>query len=158
MNIQDHINKERDSIQAKELQKFLKKVKAVLFIPKENDGPDKEFALLSFVLDTETYVRFKDYGINKTIVNLLDNKFPILSINVEETSSLVGLSIVDKDSGLRFSLPDQPLSEPMLKFLENTNHDDKIPVVLGFVESDHLVFDKNIKSNFLIILDGYIFE
>jgi len=158
MKTEGFTNNEQNSLQAKELQKFFDKVKAVLLIPKESNAEEREFAMLALVLDSGTYFNFKDYGINKIIVDLLDNKYPILSIKVDDNTNLVGLSITDKNSGLTFILPDQPMGEVLLKFLKSTEHHDKIAVMLGFFEGDHLVFDKNIKSNFLIVLDGYIFE
>ena len=151
-------NNEQDSLQAKELQKFFNKVKGVILIPKGSKLSLMDYALLCLVLDEETYINFKHYGINNIIIGLLDNKYPLLSIKTEDNNNMVGLSIVDKDSGLIFKFPDQGMSEPLVKFLQETNHDDKIPIMLGYFNGDNLVFDQTIKSNLLLILDGYIFE
>jgi hypothetical protein len=151
-------NNEQDSLQAKELQKFFSKVKGVMLIPKGSKLQLMDYAVLCLLLDEETFINFKDYGINKIIVDLLDNKYPLLSIKTEDSNTMVGLSIVDKDCGLTFKLPDQSISESLFKFLQETNHDDRIPIMLGYFKGDNLVFDQTIKSNLLLILDGYIFE
>ena len=152
----DGANNEQNSLQAKELQKFFNKVKGVLLIPKKGNVEDGESAILGLVLDSATYFKFKDHGIGKNIVDLLDNKYPLLVIRLNENANIVELSIKDKNSALAFTLPDQPMGQALLKFLESTKPNDKIPVMLGYFEGDILVFEKSIKSNVLIVLDGYL--
>jgi hypothetical protein len=66
-------------LQAKELQKFFNEIKGVMLMPKSKD---LEFPMLGIVLNKENYLNFKDYGINKIITSLLDDKFPVLSIKI----------------------------------------------------------------------------
>jgi hypothetical protein len=151
-------NNEQDSLQAKELQKFFNKVKGVMLIPKGSKLRLLDYPVLCLVLSKETFINFKDYEINKIIVDLLDDKYPVLSIKTHDDSKIVGLSIKDLDTGLTFKFPDQPAAAPLLKFVEATNHDDKIPIMLGFFNGEHIAFDEDAKNNVLLVLDGYVFE
>ena len=142
-------------LQAKELQKFFNEIKGVILMPKSKDF---EFPMLGVLLSKENYLNFKDYGINKIITNLLDDKFTVLSIKIVEKSPAVGLSIIDKDSGLKFQLPAQPMGQALVTFLEITKYNDKIPMMLGFFDGDLISFEQDIKTNTLLVLDGYVFE
>lgn len=155
MSVKIEKNNDRDSFAAKELQKFLSRVEGVMMIPKEKI---LEYPLLCMLLSEEAYLSFKDYGINKHIVDLLDDKRPILSIRVDDDSNFIGLSILDRESGLKFNLPDQPMGEALLKFLEARRYEDEICLMIGFFKGANIVFDPTIKSNTLLILDGYVFE
>jgi len=150
-------NREQDSFQAKELQKYLNRIKGVALIPKENNEETKEdFAIMILYFDEATYREFKDYNINKHIVSLLDNKFPILSMNMQENNIMASFSITDENSGMVFKLPDQPMSKPLLNFLQLSNYYDKIVMMIG---CDNIELNnKDLHENVLLILDGYFPE
>ena len=57
-----------------------------MLMPKSKDF---EFPILGILLSKETYMNFKDYGINKVITDLLDDKYPILSMKVVESLLLL---------------------------------------------------------------------
>jgi len=148
-------NNDQNSLPAKELQKFLNKVKGVMLIPKDKIV---EYPILCLLMNEGTYVNFKDYNLHKTVLDLLDDKYPILSIRLDDNSYFIGLSIIDKESGLKFKLPDQPVGNALLTFLEARKYRDKIGLMIGFFKGDNIVFDPTSPSNTLLILDGYIFE
>jgi len=130
----------------------------VLLIPKQGNIVMTDLPLLGLVLDEQTCINFKDYGISKIIVDLLDNKYPVLSIKIPDEGGLAGFSIIDQGSGLTFKLPDQGISEPLYKFLKSTKFNEKIPVMLAYFKGDKLLFQEDLKRNVLLILDGYVLE
>ena len=148
-------NNDQNSLQAKELQKFLNKVKGVMLIPKDKI---LEYPILYLLMNEDTYVNFKDYNIHKTALDLLEDKYAILSVRLDDNSTFIGLSIIDKESGLKFKLPDQPVANALLTFLEARKYHEKICLMIGFFKGNNIVFDPTLKSNTLLILDGYVFE
>lgn len=61
--------------------------------------------------------------IKKIIVDLLDDKYPVLSIGVDESNKdMAGLSILDEETGFKFKLPDQGISQPLLNFKDRKTH------------------------------------
>ncbi len=150
---------EQNSLAAKELQKFLNKVQGVMLIPKDKKFQDFEYAVLCLLLSPDTYRDFKDYDIKKIIVDLLDNKYPVLSIRVDESQKdMAGLSILDEDTGLQFNLPDQGISQTLLNFVKTEKPFDKIAMMCGIFENGKLSFDPETFSNLLLILDGWRLE
>ncbi len=150
---------EQNSLAAKELQKFLNKVQGIMLIPKDKKYGGFEYAVLCLLLSPQTYRDFKDYGIKKTVVALLDNKYPGLVFRITENNKgLAGLSIVDEDSGLNFQLPDQGMSQPLLTFIKSEIPLDKIIMMCGVVENNRVLLDNEIFNNVLLILDGWQFE
>ena len=77
-------NNEQDSLQAKELQKFFNKVKGVMLIPKGSKLRLLDYPVLCLVLSKETFINFKDYEINKFIIDLLDDKLNYESPEVQK--------------------------------------------------------------------------
>lgn len=150
---------EQHSLAAKELQKFLNEVQGVMLIPKDKKYEGFEYAVLCLLLSPQTYRDFKDYDVKKTVVDLLDNKYPGLVFRISENNKdVAGLSIVDEDSGLNFHLPDQGLSQPLLTFIKSEIPLDKIVMMCGVVENNKVSFDNEIFNNVLLILDGWRFE
>ena len=69
---------------------------------------------------------------------------------------MAGFSITDENSGMVFKLPDQPMSEPLLNFLQSTKYYDKIVMMIG---CDNIELNnKDLHENVLLILDGYFLE
>lgn len=150
---------EQNSLAAKELQKFLNKVQGVMLIPKDKKYEGFEYAVLCLLLSPQTYRDFKDYDIKKTVVALLDNKYPGLVFRITENNKdLAGLSIVDEDSGLNFQLPDQGISQALLTFIKSEIPLDKIVMMCGVVENNKVSFDNEILNNVLLIIDGWRFK
>ncbi len=117
------------------------------------------YPVVSFLFDEINYANFKDYQINNNIVELIDDKYPILCIRIDENDkAMAGLSIIDNDSGLKFVLPDQGISEPLLKFIKSTIPTSKIVVIAGSIRDGQILFDRDVKQQPLLILDGFIFE
>ena len=157
MKIKNQNSKENDqnSLPRKEVQRFLNKVEGVMLIPKNKI---MEHPILCLLLCESSFLNFRDYNIRQTVLNLLDEKYPILSIRLDDDRNFVGLSIIDKESGLKFILPDQPVGKALLTFLEARKYDDKICLMIGFFKGGNIVFDPTQEDNILVILDGYIFE
>ena len=155
---QDKNDGEQNSLPAKELQKFLDKVKAVATIPRNGTNCFKKIAQLCLLVKEKTFADFKDYKINKTILTLLDDKYPLLYIDMQEGRKHVNLSIKDMDSGFGFKLPDQPLGKVLFTFLEQTKCNDKILLMVGVLKDGKMLFDEDPRNNIVLILDGYFIE
>lgn len=149
---------QKDSLEAKELQKFFDCIKGVMLIPKDISIEPADYPVLCLILPKTNYVNFLDYGMRDRIINLLDDMYQILSIKVEQTSTFVELSIIETKSGLCFNLPNQPMGEALYKFLKDTKHDDKIAIMIAYFEGDDLAFDRDVKKSIILVLDGYVFE
>ncbi|MEP6584718.1 MAG: hypothetical protein ABJA90_10645 [Ginsengibacter sp.] len=150
---------QQNSLQGKELQKFFNKMKGVMLVPKDKKFQGLDYPVLSILFDEATYINFQDYGINKIIVDLLDDKYPVLFIRVDESDKVMaGFSIFDKDFDLRFRLPDQPIGEPLLKFVKSTIPISKIVMIAGYFKDNQVLFAEDVKNNPLLILDGYLYE
>ena len=152
------IKNSKDKRRQKEVQKFFSKVKQVMLVPKLSEFLKVDYPVVCLIVDEDTYLDFRKKGINKMIVEQLDDKYPILSIRAPENSYTLGLSIKDIKGTLSFSMPEQPMGNALLKFVEVTKPDDKMPVMLGYFNGDTLVLDQVIKNNFLIVIDGFVFE
>ena len=158
--MQEMKSKKREKLLAKELQKFFNKISHLMLVTKNSQYapmPDKPALIL--VMSDKDFNDAKHYDINKTIIDLLDDKYPVLHLKINEETLKVEYSIKDEDSGLHFKLITQDATEPFAEFLKATHYTEKIPMVLlGERKDERFVFDKHIIKNVLLIIDGYYIE
>lgn len=146
------------NLQSKELQKFLSKITGVIMMPNGSDLAIDGYPTILILLNGNDYNDFKDYSIERNVIALLDHKYPILHIEMDENKTHAGLSIRDVDSGLNFRLPDQPVGDALFKFLKVTKFDEKIALMLGQFADGNVSFEPEMKKNVLLVLDGYFLD
>jgi hypothetical protein len=152
-------NKSLDqALQSKELQKFFSKVMGVIMMPKDSKLAIDGYPTILILLNENDFIDFKDYTVDKNIVKLLDDKYPILHIELDETRTHAAFAIRDVDSGLNFWLPDQPVGDALFEFLKDTEMEDKIPLMLGMSTGGNVSMEPELKKNVLLVLDGYFID
>ena len=75
------------NLQSKELQKFLSKITGVIMMPNGSDLAIDGYPTILILLNGNDYNDFKDYSIERNVIALLDHKYPILHIEMDENKT-----------------------------------------------------------------------
>ncbi len=150
----------KNKVLVKELQKFFNKITALMLVSKDTaNAPVPDMPVMFIVMKEQDFNDAKHYNINKTIETLLDDKYPVLHIKINEETFKVTYTLQDVESGLCFHLKTLDVTEPLAQFLKSTHYTEKIPMILMGQKADEtFVVDEDIKSNIMLFIDGYFIE
>jgi hypothetical protein len=154
------ISKSKNKLQIKELQRFFNKITNLILFPKDSPNallPGRPALIM--IMKEQDFINAKDYNINKTIADLLDDKYPVLQIKINEQTFKVEYSIKDEKSGLSFILKTLDVTQSLANFLQTTHWTEKIPMFLVGEKEDKTFFtEEDITNNVMLIIDGYYLE
>jgi hypothetical protein len=139
-----------------EIESFFTDVEKIVFSePESKDDHLKGVPLIWLIFGKKKLDYYKRNGKLKKIINGFAERMAVFFKILQETNQTFKVSLVEKHSNAEIPLQNAVIDGSINNFINLTNKNDKIFLLISGHHNNELQFEKEKFKNLFLILDGY---